>query len=123
MAAFLQQGTTAIRDAVADVFTHVGVTDDDTAFNATQTALNPSGGDVFIAAATKTDVDFATKDYAIQVTSADFGGRFINAIGIMTGNTASDAASRAVRELGIGVESANDTFNLAVRLEHQDITP
>lgn len=122
MPAFLDQGLTDIRDAVAAVISHVGVAEDATAFNKTQTVLNPGGGTIFVASASKSNFDAATKDYSIQVTSADFGGKFINTIGVMKGSAAGDALSRAVRTFGIGVEPANDTFNLSVRLGHEDNT-
>lgn len=122
MAAFLEQGITDIRDAVAGVISHVGVAEDNTAFNAAQTTLNPGGGDVYIAAASKSNVDFDTKDYSIAVTSNEFGGKFINTIGVLKGAAATDALSRAVRSFGIGVEPANDTYNLSVRLTHEDNT-
>lgn len=127
MPAFLDQGTIDVKNAVAAVISHVIVSDDDVAFDPTQTRINPTQGATtfFAAAATKSDVDgtINKKDYAIQVTSDDFGGKFINTLSVAKGSAASDVLTRAVRTFGIGVEPANDTYNLAVRLEHLDSTP
>lgn len=125
MPAYLQQGLTAIRNSIKSLITHVGVTDDGAAFNAEHTTLNPTGAPTtnFIGAATKTDVDFQTADYSFVVTSANFGGKFIRAIGVLSGSAATAALSRAVRTLALGVEAANDTLTIAVRIKDQDATP
>jgi len=123
--AYLQQGLTAIRNSIKALVTHVGVTDDGVAFSDVHTTLNPTGGSTsnYIGAATKTDVDYQTADYSFVVTSANFGNKFIRAIGVLSGSAATNALSRAVRTNAIGVEAANDTLTIAVRIKDQDATP
>ncbi len=125
MPAFLKTGLTDVRDAIKALITHVGVTDDGAAFDDDHTRLNPTEGATsnYIAAATKTDVDFRTVDYQFVVTSANFGGKFVRAIGILKGAAATDAISRSVRTLALGIEPQNETLTIAVRVQDQDATP
>lgn len=123
MSAFLRQGLTTIRDAIKGVITHIGVTDDPAEFDALDTALNPDDGDVYIASATKTNVDFQTADYTFVVTSANFGDKDITAIGLLTGSDPSNAVSRSVRTRTLGIEAANEQMTITVRLQSQDATP
>lgn len=121
-AAILNQGKTAIRDALKTLVTHVGVTTDATAFSATQTTLNPGGGTNLIKAAAKTDTGANNDqfDATITITGAtEFTGLTINTIGILSGAAATNALSRSVRSAGIGVQSG-DVFTIGVRVLVQD---
>lgn len=122
MPALLDQGATAIRDSLKTLVTHVGISTDNTAFNQTQTALNPGGGGTnIIKAATDTDVDGATFDSEIAVTGADGTGSFFT-VGILDGATVADALTRSVRTNAIGIDT-DDSYTIAVRVEIQDNTP
>ena len=124
-AAILNQGRTSIRDALKTAFApNIGVTDDQTAFSASQTALNPSGGttSTLIKAATITDVDYATFKSEISIDgSSEFTGKVINTIGACLDTTAASAQSRSVRGsgLGIGVQ-AGDLFTIGLQIAVQD---
>lgn len=138
-AAILDQGKTAIRDALKSLITHVALTDDQSAFAANQTGINPAAGatSTHVEAATDTDVDGATFDSTITVTGAtEMTNKFINAIGVAKGTAIRSAAgsggthtgggtvgadtlTRSVRTLGIGVEST-DTYTIGVRVQVQD---
>lgn len=125
MPAYLTQGLTDVRDAIKALITYVGVTDDGVAFDAAHTRLNPTQGATsnYIGAATKADVDAQTADYSFVVTSANFGGKFIRAIGVLKGAAPTAALSRSVRTNALGIEAANDTLTIAVRIRDQDATP
>ena len=122
-AAILDQGKTSIRDALKALVTHVGVSTDNTAFAAAQTALNPSGaGTNLIKAATKEDTGANDDQFDATISidgTTEFTGLTINTIGILDGATAADAISRSVRSAGIGVQ-AGDAFTIGVRLLVQD---
>ena len=74
---------------------------------------------------TAADVNASTVDFTFTVTSADFGGNVINTIVIAEGPNPEDALSRSVRDpgLGIGVQTANDTYTISVRQSNSDQTP
>lgn len=138
-AAILNQGKTAIRDALKSLITHVAVSDDTAAFVATQTAINPTVGatSTHVEAATDTDVDGNTFDSTITLTGAsEFTDKSIFTIGVTKGlgirsgagtgthtgagnTTGTDTLTRSVRTLGIGVQSG-DTFTIGVRVQVQD---
>ena len=118
-AAILDQGKTAIRDALKSLVTHGGISTNSTAFNVSQTELNPGGtGTNIIKAATKTDVDASTFDASITVTSADGTGLF-RTVSILDGSGVGDALSRSVRTNGLGVD-AGDSYVVTVRVAVSD---
>jgi hypothetical protein len=125
MPALLNQGLTDIRDAISSRVTHVGVATDQTAFAATQTALDPANAgaaNLLIKAATDANVDFQTFDATISIDgTTEFTGKTIWTIGILDGSTRTDAMSRTVRSQGIGVQ-AGDTFTIGVRVKVEDNT-
>lgn len=124
MAAIHQQGRTAAKEHLRTLITHVGVSDDQTAFGDGQTRLDPTGtANNLILAATNTSVDGNVDDYTINVTSANFGGNFIYTIGAQEGSDATDNLSRSVRTNAIGVETAGDDFTVGVRLTVSDQSP
>lgn len=138
-AAILNQGKTAVRDALKTLVTHVVVSDDTAAFDATQTGINPTAAatSTHVEAATDSDVDGNTFDSTITITgSSEFTGKSIFSIGIAKGSAirsatgsggthtgggtvGTDTLTRSVRTLGIGVEST-DTFTIGVRSQVQD---
>lgn len=120
-AAILNQGKTAIRDALKNLISHVGISTDSTAFGATQTALNPSGaGTNLIKASAEVDVDANTFDAQISINGdTEFTGQDINTIGVLNGSAASNALTRTVRTNPIGVQ-AGDVFTVGVRVQVQD---
>lgn len=138
-AAILDQGKTAIRDQLKSLITHVVVSDDQTAFAANQTGINPgaAGTSTHVEAATDTDVDASTFDSTITITGAtEFTNKVIYSIGVSKGTAIRSAAgaggthtgggtvgtdtlTRSVRTLGIGVQDG-DTFTLGVRSQVQD---
>lgn len=120
-AAFLDQGKTSIRDTMKTLVTHVGLAADSTAFAANQTALNPSAaGTVLIKPATKTDVNGSTFDATVGIDgNTEFTDQYINTIGAMSGSARTNALSRSVRTVGIGVQ-AGDTYTLGLRLAVED---
>lgn len=123
MAAIHSQGINKILVALRSLFTHVGVSTDDTAYSVGQTRLDPTAsGTNLILAATQENVDNATDDYTINVTSANFGGNVIMTIGLQDGATATDNISRSVRQNGIGVDPSGDNFSVGVRVKSTDQT-
>jgi hypothetical protein len=122
--AILNVGKTAIRDVVKGLVTHVGLASDTTAFDATQTRLNPSsGGTVLIKASTETNVDAATFDAAISINGdTEFTNASIGTIGLMSGSAATNALTRSVRSQPIGVQTG-DVFDVGVRCVIEDNTP
>lgn len=137
-AAILDQGKTSIRDSLKTLITHVAVSDDDTAFSATQTGINPDNTkSTHVETATDADVDGNTFDSTITITGAsEFTDKSIFAIGVAKGSAirqasggtgthtgggtnGTDLLTRSVRTLGIGVQSG-DTFTIGVRVQVQD---
>lgn len=138
-AAILQQGSTAIRDSLKTLITHVVVSDDNTAFADTQTGINPAAAatSTHVEAATDSDVDYRTFDSTITITGvSEFTDKSIFAIGVAKGTAirsatgsggthtgggtvGTDTLTRSVRTLGIGVQSG-DTFTIGVRTQVQD---
>lgn len=117
MPAIHSQGINKILVRLRGLLTHVGVSTDSTAYAIGQTRLDPTAVGVnLIAAATQVNVDNATDDYTINVTSANYGGNIIRTIGAMDGAVATNNISRSVRTNGIGVEAAGDDFNIGVRV-------
>lgn len=123
MPAYLSQGLTDLRNQVKALVTHVGVTTDNTAFSAAQTALDPANvgaANVLIKAATKADVDFQTFDATIAINGdTEFTNKTIWTIGSLKGATRVDALNRIVRSQGIGVQ-AGDSFTIGVRHKQED---
>lgn len=118
-AALLDQGKTAIRDSLKTLVSHVGISTDNTAFGATQTRIDPSTtGTNIIKASTEANVDGATFDASITVTSADGTGSFYT-VAIQDGATATDAMSRTVRTNPIGIDTG-DSYTITVRVAVQD---
>jgi hypothetical protein len=121
MAAIHDQGLNSILVHLRTLFTHVGVSTDNTAFSTSQTRLDPgAAGTNLISAASNSNVDNDTDDYTINVTSANFGGNNIYTIGLQDGATATDNVSRSVRTNPIGVESSGDDFTVGVRVSVSD---
>lgn len=138
-AAILNQGKTAIRDALKTLVTHVAVSDDNAAFAAAATGVNPSAAatSTHVEAAADTDVDANTFDATITIDgTTEFTGKSIFAIGVAKGLgvraatgaggvhtgggiVGTDQITRSVRTLGIGVQ-AGDVFTIGVRLQVQD---
>ncbi len=120
MAAILDQGATAIRDALKTLVSHVGLSTDQTAFSAAHTSLSPGGGTELIKASSEANVDATTFDATIDVDgSIEFTNQTIWTIGLMDGAASGDAMSRSVRTQGIGVQ-AFDIFTVGVRVAVQD---
>lgn len=137
-AAILNQGKTSVRDFLKTVVTHVCVSDDNTAFDGAQTAINPAAGttSTHVEAASNVDVDAFTFDSSITINGAsEFTNKIIYAIGVSKGLGILDSAgtgthtgggiigtdliTRSVRTLGIGIE-ATDTMTIGVRTQVQD---
>lgn len=119
--AYLSQGITGIRDAVAAKHTHVGLSTDTTPFSAGQTTLSPGGGTEIIKPATVENVSSTTTDHKVTVTGGagnDGVGAF-STVGVLEGAAASTAASRSVRTYSIGVDEG-DVVTVAVRQVHSD---
>lgn len=115
------------------------VSTDNTAFSISQTGINPAAGSTstHVEAETTTTVDADTVDCTITITGAtEFTNLSILAIGVAKGLgvrsatgsggthtgggiVGTDTISRAVRSLGIGVEST-DTYTLSVRVRVSD---
>ena len=118
-AALLTQGSTAIRDALKTLVSHVGIATDTTAFSAAQTAMNPAGGGTnIIKASTEADVNATTFDASATITSADGTGSF-RTVSILNGSAVGNALSRSVRTNGIGID-AGDSYTVTVRVAVQD---
>lgn len=116
--ALLTQGSTAIRDALKTLVSHVGISTDSTAFSAAQTTLSPGGGTNIIKASTEADVNATTFDASATVTSADGTGSF-RTVGVLNGSAATAALSRSVRTNGIGIDSG-DSYVVTVRVAVTD---
>ncbi len=120
-AAILDQGRTAIRDSLKTLVTHIGLSTDSTAFNATQTALDPTGsGTNLIKASTEVDVSASSFDATISVNgTTELTGQTIRTIAAMNGSARTNALTRSVRGAGIGVE-AGDVFTIGLRFAISD---
>lgn len=141
-AAILNQGKTAIRDVLKNnLVTHVAVTDDATAFDATQTRINPAAGatSTHVEASTDTDVGTDGFDAVMTVTGdTEFTNKVIMCLAIAdgpairsaggtgthtgAGNAAgTDTISRSVRGAGLGWGvQAGDILTVGARLTAQD---
>lgn len=122
-AAIVTQGKTSIRDALKTLITHVGVSEDSTAFSAAHTTIDPAG-DVaasrLIKASTEVDVDASTFDATMTITgSTEFTGKTIRTVSILGGATRADILTRTVRSGPIGVQ-AGDVFTIGVRVAVED---
>ena len=135
------RGKTSIRDAVKTLVSHVVVSDDSAAFAVGQTGINPTAAatSTHVEASTDSDVDDSTADFTVTINGAtEMTNKSIFSIGIAKGTAirqatgaggthtgggtvGTDAISRSVRALGIGVEST-DTYALAVRGAIEDNT-
>lgn len=123
MPAFSEQGLNAQLVHDRTLYPYVGVSDDPTAFDATQTRLDPTGtANNLILPATVENIDNVTDQYTINVTSANFGNKEIFTIGLQTGPAATDNASRSVRTLSIGVQPDGDDFTVGIKLTKSDQT-
>lgn len=125
MPAILQQGRTAIRDQMKTLVTHIGLSDDQTAFSDGQTDLSPGGGspEELIKTSSESNVDGDTFDAQISVDGdSEFTNATIWTISLMNGATTADVLSRTVRTQGIGVQ-AGDSFTIGVRVTVSDETP
>ena len=124
-AAILDQGKTAIRDALKTLVTHLSFASDTTAFAGTQVVVNPSGaGTVLTKAATKTDVDASTFDVTATINgTTEFTNAQIATVAVAKGASTTgagrDTLSRTVRSQTIGVQ-AGDAYTLGVRVAVQD---
>lgn len=141
MPALLAQGSTAIRDSLKTLVTHLVVSDDDDVFDDADTGINPNatGTSTHVEAATDSDIDGTTWESTITITGAtEFTNKSIFSIGLAKGlairsatgsggthtgggTVGTDTLTRSVRTLGIGVESS-DTYTLAVRGAVEDNT-
>jgi hypothetical protein len=130
----LSQGKTSVRDALKTLITHVVVSDDNAVFNIAHTGINPTAAatSTHVEEAADTNIDGNTWESAITIDGAtEFTDKIIYAIGVSKGLgvrqatgadgvhtgggiVGTDAISRSVRTLGIGVE-ITDTYTLAVR--------
>lgn len=118
--AILNQGKLAIRNSLKTLVTHGAVSTDATAFNLTQTTVNPGGGTNLIKAATNTDVDNNTFDSQITIDgTTEFTGQNINTISALNGAAATNALTRIVRTGPIGVQTG-DLFTVGSRIQVQD---
>lgn len=120
-AAILTQGSTSIRDSLKTLFTHVGISTDSTAFAVGQTAINPSGaGTNLIKTATKTDVNATTFDATMSIDgTTEFTGLTAMTISLLVGSARTNASTRSVRSVGIGVQ-AGDSFAIGIRVAVAD---
>lgn len=117
--AILDQGKTAIRDALKTLVTHVGISTDATAFSIAQTRLDPTGSATnIIKTSTEVNVDIATFDASVTVTGADGTGVF-RTVGLLSGAASTNALTRSVRTNGIGID-VGDTFTITVRATVED---
>lgn len=145
-ASILNQGETAIRDAVKSLVTHVGISDDTQAFAAGDTGINPGAGSTSTwvkststGGGAETNVDFQTVDYTITIDgTTEFTNKVINSIGVAKGLgirqatgaggthgggsvVGTDALTRSLRSAGLGIGvQAGDSFTIGVRLKHED---
>jgi hypothetical protein len=137
--ALLNQGKTSVRDALKSLITHVVGADDNTAFAASQTGINPAGSSTSTIVKSTTNIDFDNYTFDATITingTTEFTDRNLLAIGVAkgisirqtegssgqhTGNgtVGEDTISRSVRSLGIGIQSG-DVFTIGVRLQVQD---
>jgi hypothetical protein len=142
MPALLNQGKTDIRNSLKTLVTHVGVSDDATAFSAAHTNINPGGGTTSThgEAATKTDVGTDAFDATMVITgSSEFTGKVINVISVGKGaamrgassgthtgvplTVGNDCLSRSVRGAGLGIGvQAGDELTIGARLTAEDNT-
>lgn len=126
MPALLDRGRTAIRDQLMTLITNVGVTSDNTAFAAAQTAIDPAGdvaANRLIKASAETIVDASTFDATMSINGdTEMTGKTIWTIAMMNGATRTDPLTRTVRTAGIGVQ-AGDVFTVGARVTVQDNSP
>lgn len=139
-AALLTQGKTAYRDSLKSLVTHVGVSDDSTAFAAGQTVINPGGGTASTHGETSTDTDVGTDAFDAVMTisgTTEFTNKSIMTIAIGKGaamrgassgthtgtplTVGTDCLSRSVRPTGLGIGViAGDELTVGVRSTIED---
>lgn len=137
--AFLNQGKTSVRDSLKVLVSHVTGSDDNTAFLANHTGINPAGAatSTIVKTSTNVNVDANTFDATITIDgTTEFTNKNLLAIGVAKGlgvrqvagsggthtgggTVGTDTISRSVRTFGIGVQSG-DIFTVGNRLEVQD---
>jgi len=109
----------ALRGTAGNYITGVGVSTATDAFVKTQTAIDPTAGTNYMAAATSfTVIDYQTVDVHLTVASGNITGN-IATLSLMKGTTRTDALTRTVRTATIGVQSG-DSYDLAIRYVVQD---
>jgi hypothetical protein len=139
-AAILTQGLTALRDNLKTFVTHIGVSDDTTAFALSQTVINPGGGALSThgEVSTEANVDATTFDATIDIDgTTEFTGKVINTIAIGKGaamrgastgthtgtplTVGTDCVTRSLRGAGLGIGvQAGDAFTIGVRVKVED---
>lgn len=126
MPSLLDRGKTAIRDQLKTLITHVGVTQDNTAFGAGQTVIDPAGdvaANRLIKASAEADVDLATFDATMTINGdTEMTNKTIWTISVLNGATRADPLTRTVRTQGIGVQ-AGDSYTVGARVQVQDNSP
>lgn len=122
-AAIYTVGKTAIRDLLKTGFSpSIGLSDDNAAWAANQSSVNPTGGatTALVKTATIADVDASTYDATISVNgNTELTGKNIYSISACTSNAASAAKSRTVRGNPIGVQ-AGDLYTIGLRVAVAD---
>lgn len=135
MGAIHQQGRDIIRKAMkgtaGNSVSHVGVATDTTAFNDSQTVLDPANGgaaNFLIKAATATDADAGSPpdiqtDFTISINGdTEMTNKNISTLGLQKGSARTDNISRTVRSNPIGVQ-AGDLYTIGVRAVVIDASP
>jgi hypothetical protein len=111
------QGLGKLRDAVAGLTDHVGVSSNSTAFNLSDTVINPGGtGTNLIKSSVVTNVSAAVIDVTMTITgSSEFTDQEIWTISLLDGPAASNMISRFVRDGSIYVQDG-DVFDIGGRV-------
>lgn len=139
-AAILTQGKSAMRDSLKSLVSHVGVSDDTTAFSVGQTVINPGGGSLSTHGEASTDTDVGADAFDAVMTidgDTEYQNKVINTISVGKGaamrgastgthtgaplTVGTDCLSRSLRGAGLGWGiQAGDTATIGVRLTVED---
>lgn len=124
MPIYFDASVTDIRDYVRDKITHLGVSDDATAFDPTQSAIDPTGSGTNLIKAVSSTVNLDGERFEHEITidgTSEFTGETINTISGLDGALRTDAYTRQVVSITTPVQSGV-TYTIGVRVRVRDIT-
>lgn len=126
MPAIYNIGKTAIRDALKSMITHLGVSTDQTAFDAAQNAIDPANGgstNLLVKASVESNAGTDGDAFDASMTingDSEYTGKKINSVGVANGSSRTSFLSRTVVD-GPTVQT-NDVMGVSTRWLVEDNT-